>query len=185
MEYKIPVVGDSNVGKTSLVNKYAFNRFNDPSLPTVGVANNQILVRLQDRLVNLNVWDTAGQEKYRSLVPLYTKGAHLILIVFDLTDRDSFAGLDEWLKIAREQSGNKCPIIVAANKHDMIEDFAIDISDAKAWANEHDCQFICTSAKTGENVQALFQEIAMNVDNSIATEKERVLVPPKEGKSCC
>ena len=158
MEYKIPFVGDPSVGKTSIICRYSQDKFSDDIQPTVGASNFHFTVEHENADITMNIWDTAGQERFRSLVPLYTRGAALVVMVFDITDSNTFIGIDTWYKKLREEFLLKCPIVLVANKMDL--DQMVSISETKSWGQKHDVPCFFTSAATGQGITQLFDGIA-------------------------
>ena len=163
-QFKVPLIGDANVGKTSIVSRFTSEKFTGNTTPTVGVSTAQISVKYQGRDVKLTIWDTAGQEKFRSLVPLYTRHASLLILVFDITNRDTFQGADVWIKKLREEMGIKCPVFLCANKIDLEEKIPRD--EIKEWGQEHDTEVFYTSAQTGDGIEQLFQAVAAKLGGS-------------------
>lgn len=156
--YKVCVIGDSTVGKTTLINKYATQKFTEDTMPTIGNSYVPVTVNLGVKNIGLNLWDTAGQERFRSLVPLYAREAFCVIIVFDLSLPQSFYNVEEWYNCCREEVGLKCPIILCGNKEDMENE--IDLELPFQWAREHDCEYFMTSAKSGHNITELFLKVA-------------------------
>jgi small GTP-binding protein len=162
-QFKVPLVGDTSVGKTSIVGRYTSASFAGNTSPTVGVSTANLSLTVRNEKVELSVWDTAGQEKFRSLVPLYTRQAALIVLVFDISSRASFDGAEAWLDKVRNEMGVRCPIFLCANKIDLAPIVSREI--ITEWGKDHECQVFFTSAVTGDGVSELFQEIA----NTLAT----------------
>ena len=158
MEYKIPFVGDPSVGKTSIIQRYSQNKFNDDIAPTVGASNFHFDVTYNEKNVVMNIWDTAGQERFRSLIPLYTRGAALVVMVFDINDPTTYANIDVWYSKLRHEFLLKCPIVLVANKMDLEQ--LVQISDIKTWAQKNEVPLFFTSALTDQGINDLFQSIA-------------------------
>ena len=168
--YKVVIVGDSMVGKTSLLSMYATNSFSDDSIPTIGNSYVQISAPLDNACIGLNVWDTAGQERFRSLVPLYARDAYCAIIVFDLTTPQTFYHIDHWYATLREDVGLNCPIILCGNKADL--ESQIDADTIFSWSSEHNCETFLTSAKIGKNVRELFRRVAIQAQTYQYHKKE-------------
>ena len=162
-QFKVPFVGDSSVGKTSIVSRYNDGNFSGQMPSTVGVSNVQIKVKIDGQEVDMAVWDTAGQEKFLSLVPLYTRHSDLLIIVFDMSVRETFDGVETWLKRARDELDLRCPIIICANKIDL--EPALEKSEVVDWAEEHGCKACFTSAKDGTGIEDLFRLAAETLAN--------------------
>lgn len=160
--YKLVLLGDASVGKTSLVGRFVNNQFNEAVETTVGAAFSTQSVSLAGgREVKFEIWDTAGQERFKSLAPMYYRNASCAVVVFDVTSQPSFSRATEWVSQLTLSNNPDIVIALAANKIDLISssDKAI-LDEAKKFANEHGLIFIETSAKTGLNVQKLFEQIA-------------------------
>jgi small GTP-binding protein len=157
-QFKVPLIGDSSVGKTSIVNRYTSVSFSGNASPTVGVSTVTIPFTINNEKIELSVWDTAGQEKFRSLVPLYTRHAALVILVFDISSRTSFGGLDAWLEKIRSEMGIACPIFVVANKIDLTN--LVPRDEISLWAAQNDCTAYFTSAITGAGVSDMFRAVA-------------------------
>lgn len=182
--YKISFVGDSNVGKTSIITRSNSTTFDQVTTPTVGVSNTQVVIKLNEKKVSLNIWDTAGQERFRSLVPVYLHDAKCVVLVFDISQRSSFESLESWLQEIHNEADSKTQIVVCANKCDLEKD--VSVSECKKWCEDNDCEFYMTSAATGEGINDMFIGIAQLVT-------EPKLIPiypapslePSQGKKCC
>jgi small GTP-binding protein len=158
LQFKLPLIGDANVGKTSIVSRYTSDNFVANARPTVGVSTTTIAITVNKQTVELSVWDTAGQERFRSLVPLYTRHASALILVFDISSQQSFAGLDSWLTKLTAEMAVTCPIVICANKIDLPN--ATPRQTVKQWAEEHSVIAHFTSAVSGDGISELFQRIA-------------------------
>ena len=182
--FKIPLLGDPSVGKTCIVEQMLNGKFLNNSKPNVGVLTTQIQVQLLNRIIPLSIWDTAGQETYRSLVPLYTRNSSAILLVFDLSNKLTFLNIPKWLKYIRGELNLNCPIFLCANKIDT--DFTISIEEIKSFGSEFQCEVFFTSALTGEGIKDLLQAIACSViDNSPNSKFGNSPNLNQNNKSCC
>ncbi|OHT09277.1 Ras-related protein RABH1b [Tritrichomonas foetus] len=183
--YKVSFVGDSNVGKTSIITRLQCSEFDPVTTPTVGVSNTQVPIKLNDEKIWLNIWDTAGQERFRSLVPVYTHGANCVVIVFDVSQRTSFESLDSWIQKIHDETDNRTPIVVCANKCDLSKE--VSVQECKKWCDENDCELYITSAATGENITELFMGIAQLVSapKTVPVVSNQSLEDANEGKSNC
>jgi small GTP-binding protein len=183
-QFKVTFLGDTNVGKTSIVNRYTTENFLLNSCPTVGVSTTNITFDLATEKVELSVWDTAGQERFRSLVPLYTRHAALMVIVFDMSSAHSFPSVAAWMDKLRDEMSVKCPIFVCGNKVDLPTEVTRD--SVMKWAAQNNCGTFFTSAMTGSGITELFQAIAVKVATA-PRQKEFRLAPtdPTAKKKCC
>jgi small GTP-binding protein len=158
-ETKVVFLGDSGVGKSSLLLRFHRNEFSDAFEVTIGGAFLQTKVELDKGIsVTLDVWDTAGQERFRSLMPLYYRQASAAVIVYDVGDIKSFQRCEYWVKTLKEQEPN-CLLFLVGNKADK-EVREVTVENVSDFAKTHNMVSLETSAKTSKNVQALFAQIA-------------------------
>lgn len=162
-EYKVIVVGDSSVGKTSIIMRFQHDSFSDHQ-PTVGASFITKKVDAPFGPVILNLWDTAGQEKYRSLVPMYSRGASIAIIVFDVSSSTSFDNLKKWIAEVRLDAPENCKIVIAGNKEDM--EFAIEKEEINDWSTQNGYKVIFVSALTGSGIKELFQYVSSQIPES-------------------
>jgi small GTP-binding protein len=153
------VIGDSTVGKTSILNSIASHTFNQHESPTV-VSNFKIYAEDVDGVgVELQIWDTAGQEKFRSLSPIYFQNAVAAVAVYDRTNRASFEHLGQWIDDFTEIAGYHTVIAIAGNKLDLVYGVEVGFAEAEEWAKSRNYVIVETSALTGDGVQELFREL--------------------------
>jgi len=157
--FKAIVIGDGGVGKTSIIRRYVHEQFDPKYKKTIGVAHAVKRVNIEDREITLTIWDTGGQELFDCIRPQYYRGANGAIIVFDVTNKESFDHLDKWFNDLQAQCG-KIPIILVANKIDLIEKQVIPLEEGERYALKNDITFFETSAKTGENVVDIMKELA-------------------------
>ncbi|MHA1212375.1 MAG: Rab family GTPase, partial [Candidatus Heimdallarchaeota archaeon] len=143
------------VGKTSLTIRFAEDRFRESYLPTLGVDFLTKNLTIDDATIKLQLWDTGGQEFVMSLLPFYFSGAHGGVLVFDITNRNTFTSLDYWLKQIR-QNAKDIPVVLAGNKIDIANQRKISSEEAQAFATERGLIYLETSAKSGVSVPDLF-----------------------------
>lgn len=163
---RIVTIGDASVGKTSITSYLIDKAFNPFEPSTVGANYQTYSVSLPDERVDLQIWDTAGQEKFKSLGHIYFRNAAAAVVVFSLANRDSFLRLEEWICSFKEAAGNNAIVYIAANKADLDEDFEISAQKAEEWATKEGYKFYMTSAKTGLNIDKMFEDLATDVKNS-------------------
>jgi small GTP-binding protein len=154
-KYKVAFVGDSSVGKTSLIYSY-LGQAGEPT-PTVGAILTKIETKADSTPIILNVWDTAGQESLKSFIPIYARGSHAVVIVFDQSNPLSFDHVKDWYKDMTEIVGSIAFFLVA-NKLDLKPE--VDFDQVCSWANEHNVEIVRTSAMQGFGVDTLFEMIA-------------------------
>jgi small GTP-binding protein len=158
-ETKVVFLGDSGVGKSSILLRFHRNEFSDAFEVTIGGAFLQTKVELEKGVsVTLDVWDTAGQERFRSLMPLYYRQASAAVIVYDVGDMKSFERCEYWVKTLKEQEPN-CLLFLVGNKADR-ENRVVTAEMANEFARSRNMSAMETSAKTAKNVPALFKQIA-------------------------
>ncbi len=159
-QYKLVLLGDSAVGKSSLVLRFARKKFFEEQESTIGAAFSTQTVSLPGRLVKYDIWDTAGQERYFALAPLYYRGADAVIVVYDVTNRQSFIRAKSWVSELKRQNNHNIVISLAGNKLDLADgNRQITSEEAQLYAKENDLLFIETSAKTNHGVSEMFQAI--------------------------
>lgn len=154
---KLVLLGDAAVGKSCLVVRFAKGEFYEFQEPTIGAAFMTQTVSQNDYVVKFEIWDTAGQERYKSLAPMYYRGAAAAVIVYDITSKESFEAAKSWVV---ELQNTDTLIALAGNKADLEGSRQINRETAEAYAREMGLLFMETSAKSGQNVNDLFHEIA-------------------------
>lgn len=190
-EVKIVMAGDSSVGKTSLVVRFADDTFApDTSSSKIDIKSKIIVV--DGNKVRVNVVDTAGQEKYRTLTTAYFRGAHAVLMVYSITDKDSFADIDKnWQYLVRLYADEGTTKMLVGNKLDLDAERVVDTETAKTYAGAQDMLCIETSAKTDLNVKKLFETLVRQIlkrGNLKKTSSDRGVDPAAAGKGgggCC
>merc|ERR1712100_351264 len=158
--YKLVLLGNTAVGKSCLVVRFVRDEFFEFQEPTIGAAFLTQTLNLGDVSVKFEIWDTAGQERYRSLAPMYYRGAAAAIVVYDITNPDSFAGAKSWVKELQRRGDPNCIIALAGNKADLESRRKVEFEEANAYAEENGILHLETSAKNANNVKALFVEIA-------------------------
>jgi len=161
--FKLLVVGETGVGKSCLLLKYVEGSFTETFISTIGVDFKMKTITLNDKKVKLQIWDTAGQERYRTIVNSFYRGAHGILLCFDLTDINSFLRVQHWLGEIGRLAPEGIPIVLAGTKSDLTKKRMVDNKEALATAEKHHLKYVETSSKTGENVDEVFSVLAAEV----------------------
>jgi len=159
-QFKLVLLGESAVGKSSLVLRFVKGQFLHYQESTIGAAFLTQTVCLNDTTVKFEIWDTAGQERYHSLAPMYYRGAQAAIVVYDITNADSFERAKNWVKELQRQGNPNIVIALAGNKCDLSAKRAVAVPDAQAYADENGILFMETSAKSAANVNELFVAIA-------------------------
>lgn len=160
--FKVVVVGDEQVGKTSLIVRFTEKRFSEAYKPTIGIDFAGKFVSFGKLDLNLIIWDIGGQEKYKILRRHYLEGARGAILVYDITNKTSFKNLNKWLSDLDKYCG-KVPIILVGNKSDLDTERKISTNQGSELAEETKLEFLETSAKSGHKVTDVFNMIAENI----------------------
>jgi len=196
---KVIILGDSGVGKTSLMNQYVHKRFSNQYKATIGADFLTKEVMIDDKLVTLQIWDTAGQERFQSLGVAFYRGADSCVLVYDITDAKSFDNLESWmdefLVHAAPRNQETFPFVVLGNKADMAKRRQVATSKAKQWCQtKNNIPYFETSAKEALNVEQAFHTIAKNALLQESQQKPIFIPqtlgplennPPAEQNKCC
>lgn len=165
MPYKVVLLGEGRVGKTSLTLRFCQNKFSDTQESTISASFLKKTVELpgtSDR-VTLAVWDTAGQERFHALGPIYYRDSHGALLVYDTTDIDSFTKVQNWVRELRSVVGPDIVLCIAGNKCDLERQRQVELADAEAYAKGVGAHHFLTSAKTGRGVEEVFLDLAKSM----------------------
>lgn len=186
--HKVIMLGDSQAGKTSIICRQVLGYEPSEQLPTIGCSCNELEINLKDGPVTLQLWDTAGQESYRSLVPIYSRGAEWAIIVFDVTSMRSFENLHVWFDLLESTMGTSTRAVVAANKIDLTDTTRVTDDLINDYTRQRGVKWFKTSAVTGDGLESLFAEVACCVE-SVSPSKHNDQVNINEGghqqSSCC
>lgn len=193
---KIVLVGSAHTGKTSLVNRFVYGEFSPHTMPSTQPAFFQKKVNYLGTEFTLEIWDTAGQEQYHALSPMYYRDADAGIVVFDLTDMSSFAKSKQWVSELRQNRGDSITIALAGNKSDLQSIRTVKLDSIQQFAKQINAESFETSAKTGENVQLLFNSLVKTLSSKTPTPQTQNMVGQKrssvrfedrleEQKSCC
>ncbi|CAM0137335.1 unnamed protein product [Umbelopsis sp. WA50703] len=158
-KFKLVFLGEQSVGKTSLITRFMYDTFDNTYQATIGIDFLSKTMYLEDRTVRLQLWDTAGQERFRSLIPSYIRDSSVCIIVYDITNRNSFMNTTKWIDDVRAERGNDVIIVLVGNKTDLNDRRQVSIEEGEKKAREYNVLFIETSAKAGHNVKALFRKV--------------------------
>lgn len=161
--FKLLLIGDSGVGKSCLLLRFADDTYTESYISTIGVDFKIRTIELDGKTIKLQIWDTAGQERFRTITSSYYRGAHGIIVVYDTTDLESFNNVKQWLhEIDRYASDNVNKLLVG-NKSDLTNKRAVSFDQAKEFADSLGIEFIETSAKNATNVEKAFLMMASQI----------------------
>ena len=170
--FKILIIGDSGVGKSCILERYIDNTsFTNSYISTIGVDFKIKNENVDNKKVKLQIWDTAGQERFRSIVSSYYRGTHGIIIVYDITDKNSFENIQYWLNEIKKNANDNISILIIGNKADLLHLREIKYNDALSFAKKYEINLIETSAKTTQNIDTAFIKIAEAILKNIENEK--------------
>jgi small GTP-binding protein len=154
--FKLILIGNSGVGKSSIIQRYMKNTFEESYKCTIGVDFLMKTLNLNGKTVKLQLWDTAGQEKYKSMVASYYRGANVALVVFDITNHASFDSLPVWIENYYKNGPEEKNIILIGNKKDMEESRQVTRQEAEIFSETNNMMYFETSAKEGDNIEYIF-----------------------------
>ena len=196
--FKILLLGNSDVGKSSLILRFVDGMWSETFIPTIGVDFKIKSLEINDKLVKMQIWDTAGEERFRTVIASYFKGSHGILLIYDITNKTSFKELDNWLSVIENNASQNVLKILIGNKSDLEESREVTKEEGQAFAKANNMQFMETSAKMNTNVSEAFEALAKiimefnsdkNVKNNRDERKKSIKVSSgqniKPNKKCC
>ena len=176
MMVKVIIIGDSGVGKTNIMSKFLKNKFMEESKATVGVEFGSKLFDLNGHKIKAQIWDTAGQEKYKSITGAYFKGSKGALVVYDITQKSTYESLEKWVNDLKSAGDPKITIILIGNKNDLEENRQVSKEQGEEKAKSFGCAFLETSALSGDNIDKAFnmmvKEIFEKFSNDSAEDSE-------------
>ena len=189
--YKILLLGDTSVGKTCFLLKYTDNKFQIKHMSTIGLDYRVKSITLKSgKPVKLQLWDTAGQDRFRAITKSYYKSANGVILIYDITSIQTFDNVKPWISQIKEQSSQDIVIYIVGNKTDMEEERKIKTEEGKKLADEYGFPFIETSAKSGLNINETFEDIVEKIDTiysnkSGSDNKGNKLFKAKNKVNCC
>lgn len=158
---KITLLGNSGVGKTCIISRYTKGDYTDNSTTTRGADYSQKPIKVQDQILNLDIWDTAGQEQYRSLGKHFYRDSFIVILVYDITNRESFEDLKNvWYNDLKKFGEKYTVLAIVGNKSDMFEQEVVNEEEGRKFAEEVNAIFMLVSAKNGDNIVNLFRILA-------------------------
>lgn len=161
--FKLLLIGDSGVGKSCLLLRFADDSYTDSYISTIGVDFKIRTVELDGKVIKLQIWDTAGQERFRTITSSYYRGAHGIIVVYDVTDQDSFNNVKQWLNEIDRYASETVQKLLVGNKCDMVSKKVVEFETAKQFADSLNITFLETSAKNAQNVEQAFLTMAAQI----------------------
>ncbi|KAI0333116.1 GTP-binding protein ypt1 [Cubamyces sp. BRFM 1775] len=170
--FKLLLIGDSGVGKSCLLLRFAEDAFTDSYLSTIGVDFKIRTIELDGKTVKLQIWDTAGQERFRTIAAAYYRGAHGIIMVYDVTEMETFSNVKGWLQEIEKYASETVKKLIIGNKSDLVERKVVEYSIAKEFADSLSIPFIETSAKNSTNVEEAFTLMAKTIRDDLDTQTE-------------
>ena len=191
--YKVLLLGDSTVGKTCFLKKYTDKTFQDVHMSTIGLDYRVKTMTLKSgKVVKLQIWDTAGQDRFRAITKNYYKGANGIILIYDVTSIQTYENVKNWITQIREEASPNVIIYIAGNKIDLEEERKIKTEEGQKLAEELGLPFFETSAKTGVNINESFEDLVETIDEVYSKLEEKTggnkvnkVYQAKTKKGCC
>lgn len=194
--FKLLLIGDSGVGKSCLLLRFADDTYTESYISTIGVDFKIRTIELDGKTIKLQIWDTAGQERFTTITSSYYRGAHGIIVVYDVTDQESFNNVKQWLQEIDRYASENVNKLLVGNKCDLTTKKVVDYTTAKEYADQLGIPFLETSAKNATNVEQAFMTMAAEIKNrmgpvpSAADSKQSVKINPSTpvkqgGGGCC
>ena len=170
---KILTLGDTLVGKSSIVLRFSDNRFDDNQLATIGIDYKTKYIKVKDASVKVLLWDTAGQEKFRNIARQYYKGANGVLLIYDVCDRKSYERIGFWMdELKQNNEIEQLYIILVGNKIDLEEKRVVTREEAEKYAEDNNINYLEVSAKTGEGILDLFNEVTKGTMDKVFNDQD-------------
>ena len=174
IEFKIILLGSVSVGKTSIFNKFISGEFNLKYKSTITAECKSKFLKINKNLfAKLNIWDTCGSEIYRAVTKQYYQGANGVILIFDLTDQNTFNDLKKWIKDVKNYGEKNVQVIIVGNKLDLVGQRKVSNSQATNFCRENNYKYIEASAKDGTNLLKIFEELTFDLANKHQKEKEK------------
>ncbi|EKE39771.1 Rab family GTPase [Entamoeba nuttalli P19] len=204
--YKLVIIGESGVGKSNLLLRFTRNEFEPEKKFTIGVEFATRTIEYEGKTIRAQIWDTAGQEKYRAITDAYYRGAEGAMCVYDVSKKDSFDAIERWMNELKNGCDSDITIMIVGNKADLKQEREVNTSDGTEFAQKHSAFFIETSALDGTNVEKAFSDLLIQIykkknatlksdsvpsDNSKPKTEEKVDISQTQsaqtqgGKKCC
>lgn len=171
--FKLLLIGNSSVGKSSILLRFADNTFTDNFLPTIGVDFKIKTFELQQKIIKMQIWDTAGQERFKTITSSYYRGAHAVLIVYDITDRQSFVDVENWLIETEKHASDGIIRLLVGNKSDLESKRIVTSEEGRNFAVNNGLEFIETSSKNNVNIEDAFLTVAKKIKEKVQKLEEK------------
>ena len=168
--FKLLLIGDSGVGKSCLLLRFADDTYTESYISTIGVDFKIRTIELDGKTIKLQIWDTAGQERFRTITSAYYRGAHGIIVVFDVTDQESFNNVKQWLHEIDRYACQNVKKLLVGNKCDLASKRAVPTEQAQEFADSLGIQYLETSAKNSTNVEKAFTTMAGQIRKWMQTQ---------------
>jgi len=165
--FKLLLIGDSGVGKSSLLLRFSDNTFTECFISTIGVDFKIRTLETEKARIKLQLWDTGGQERFRAITSSYYRGAHGIIVVYDTTNADSLHNVEKWLTEIDRYARKDVPKILVGNKNDLVDERQVSLQEGRDMGDRFSMKFLETSAKNSSNVEEAFNEIATEILSTI------------------
>ncbi|KAI0736949.1 GTP-binding protein ypt1 [Fomitopsis betulina] len=172
--FKLLLIGDSGVGKSCLLLRFADDTYTESYISTIGVDFKIRTIELEGKTVKLQIWDTAGQERFRTITSSYYRGAHGIIVVYDVTDNDTFTNVKQWLQEIDRYASEGVNKLLVGNKSDLTSKKVVEYSAAKEFADQLNIPFLETSAKNATNVEQAFLTMAKQIKDRMGSSSSTV-----------
>jgi len=167
--FKLLLIGDSGVGKSCLLLRFADDTYTESYISTIGVDFKIRTIELEGKTVKLQIWDTAGQERFRTITSSYYRGAHGIIVVYDVTDNDTFTNVKQWLQEIDRYASEGVNKLLVGNKSDLTSKKVVEYTVAKEFADQLSIPFLETSAKNATNVEQAFLTMAKQIKDRMGS----------------
>ena len=188
---KLLVIGDTTVGKTNFIRMFIENQFNPNYMTTSGIDLKTNTINIKNKKIRVQLWDTAGQEKYRAITKNLFLKVQGVLVVYDITNEDSFKNIKSWVNTIKEECGKQMQMIIVGNKCDLNEQRVVDKNTAMEYAKQEKIEYIETSCKTGENIQKAITILCEKVldtsefTNDFSFTLDATTLSKKGKRKCC
>lgn len=176
--FKLLLIGDQSVGKSCILRRFVDDTYTE-IFPTLGVDLKIRTIRLEGKVVKLHIWDTAGHERFHAITSSYYRGAHGIVVVYDVTDNDSFTNVKKWLQEIEYHAPESVKKVLVGNKSDLTSHKVVEYGVAKDFADQRSIPFLETSAKNSRNVEQAFLTMAKQIKDQMCS----TLPAPSTGKT--